>query len=62
MSSNINFTHLWVDDFGWETTIFLPNDFDLVELLGESEQDGKVFLAIQDNGKKRIFKGKVEEE
>ena len=53
----ITFTHLWVDDFGWENTIFCPADFDEVEILGENKQDGKVYLAIQNNGKKRILKG-----
>lgn len=53
----IRFTHLWVENFGWENTIFSPTDFDSVELLGENEKDGKVFLAIQENGVQRILKG-----
>lgn len=56
----IRFTHLQVDDFGWENTIFLPKDFDEVELLGENEKGGKIFLAMQDNGKQRILKGYYE--
>ncbi len=56
----IRFTHLWVDKFGWENTIYLPEDCGIVELLGESEQDGKVFIAIQDNGYQHILKGYYE--
>jgi hypothetical protein len=54
--NTFNFTHLWVDDFGWENTIFNSSDFPEVELLAETEKDGKVYLAIQENGKKRILK------
>lgn len=27
----MNFTHLYVDGFGWENTIYQPKDFDRVE-------------------------------
>ena len=53
----ITFTHLWITDFGWENTIFLPDDFQLIEMLGENEKDGKIFIAIQQNGKQQILKG-----
>ena len=54
----INFTHLWVDDFGWENTIFLPDDFESVEEFAKNELDNfVVFCAIQENGKVRILKG-----
>lgn len=52
----VDFTHLWVSGFGWENTIFLPEDFQSVELLGENKKDGIIYLAYQENGKKRIFK------
>ena len=54
----IEFTHLWVDDFGWENTIFLPEDFDSVEEFAKNHEDMfVVFCAIQDNGVLRILKG-----
>jgi hypothetical protein len=54
---NIEFTHYWVSGFGWESTIFQPEDFVEVEKLGESEKDGFVFIAINDAGGKHILKG-----
>lgn len=57
MKLKVRFSHLWVSGFGWENTILSPEDFEEVELLGESEKDGKVYIAIQDNGKKQILKG-----
>lgn len=54
--SNIEFTHYWVSGFGWENTIFQPEDFVEVENLGESEKD-VVFIAINDAGGKHILKG-----
>lgn len=53
---DIRFTHLWVDDFGWENTIFQEEDFDSVEKLGENTKDGIIYLAFQENGLKRILK------
>lgn len=54
----IEFTHLWVDDFGWESTIFLPEDFKSVEYFGLNEKDNFIiFCGIQDNDKVRILKG-----
>lgn len=58
--TEIRFTHLWVTDFGWENTIYLQEDFEEVELLGDNDKDGKVFVAIQDNGKQQILKGYYE--
>lgn len=56
---NVNFTHYWVTGFGWENTIFLPSDFESVEILGENENDGTVFLCINDKGGQQIMKGTV---
>jgi len=56
--SNIEFTHYWVTGFGWEHTIFQVEDFVEVEKLGESEQDGFVFIAINKVGAKHILKGR----
>ncbi len=53
----IVFTHLWVSEFGWENTIYCEEDFTTVELLGESEKDGCVFIAIQENSVQHIIKG-----
>ncbi len=57
MMKDIQFTHLWVRDFGWEPTVYVSEDFDKIELLGENKVDGKVFIAVQSNGKKQILKG-----
>lgn len=41
-----NFTHLWVDGFGWENTIFLPSDFDrIVKMPIKSEDGSQLFMA-----------------
>ena len=54
----INFTHLWVDDFGWENTIFQPEDFKTIEEFARNQKENFiVFCAIQENGKVRILKG-----
>ena len=53
----IEFTHYWVTEFGWENTIFQPKDFVQVEILGENETDGIIFIAVNDSGGKHIFKG-----
>lgn len=57
----IEFTHYWVHEFGWENTIFCPDDFESVEVLGENEKDGVIFLGINDKGAKHILKGTTEE-
>ncbi len=54
---NVQFTHFWVSGFGWENTIFLPEDFESVEELGFNDIDGYVFLGIAKNGWKHILKG-----
>lgn len=53
----IFFTDFWVDGFGWEDCIYLPEDFHSVEVLGKNDTDGVVFLGINDIGKKHILKG-----
>ena len=53
---NIEFTHYWVTGFGWEFTVFLPLDFEKVEVLGFNDIDGFIFIGINLN-KKHIFKG-----
>lgn len=57
---NANFTHYWVTGFGWENTVYLPSDFDSVEILGENEKDGTVFLCVNDKGGQQIMKGTIE--
>ena len=54
----IEFTHYWVSGFGWENTIYQPEDFVEVEILGENEKDGVCFLALNENGGKHILKGR----
>lgn len=48
----IKFAHLWVVGFGWEVTIFQPKDFHTVDEISEL-----FYLAMQYNGKVRLFKG-----
>lgn len=60
MKPQIKFTHDWVSGFGWENTIFLPEDFVEVEKLGENEIDGVVFIATNEHGGKHILKGHYE--
>lgn len=57
MKEQIEFTHYWVSGFGWENTIFQQEDFVAVEVFGQSEKDGYVFIAINDSGGKHILKG-----
>jgi len=52
----IIFTHQWIPDFGWENTIYLPEDFESVEELGFNDKDGHVFIAVN-KSKKQILKG-----
>ena len=56
MKTEIIFTHLWVAGFGWENTVYIESDFDTVELLGQSDIDGHVFIGINGNAK-HILKG-----
>lgn len=53
----IEFTHYWVSGFGWENTIYQPEDFIIVEKMGFNDIDGHIFLGINDNGGKHILKG-----
>lgn len=53
----IQFTHLWVSGFGWENCIYVPDDFDTVDLLGHNSKDGPIFMAINGNAK-HILKGR----
>ena len=53
------FTGYWVTGFGWEDTIFQPGDFETVEIMGENEIDGVIFLAINEVGSKHILKGET---
>lgn len=40
------FTHMWVDGFGWKNTIMLPSDFDRVLKMPIKDKDGKqLFMA-----------------
>lgn len=57
------FTHLWVDNFGWENTILLPSDFDKVLKMPIKDKDGsQLFMGYNFDEKKqkvetRKFKG-----
>jgi hypothetical protein len=56
----IRFTHYWVTGFGWENTVFCPEDFETVEFLGESEKDGKVWICFNPGTSGHILKGYIE--
>ena len=53
----IIFTHYWVSAFGWENTVFLPEDFQTIEILGKNEKDGTVFICKNEKGTNHIIKG-----
>jgi len=61
------FTHIWVDGFGWENTIMLPSDFDRVSKMPIKAKDGKqLFMAYtydegNDDMKATKFKGLIHE-
>ncbi len=51
----MKFTHFWVSGFGWENTIYQPEDFKEVEKLGENKE-GTIYLGInQGNNKNHIL-------
>lgn len=54
---NMEFTHYWVSGFGWENTIYQPEDFVTVEEMGFNDIDGHIFLGINEKGGKHILKG-----
>lgn len=53
----MEFTHYWVSGFGWENTIYQPEDFVTVEEMGFNDVDGHIFLGINEKGGKHILKG-----
>jgi hypothetical protein len=48
------FDKYWVTGYGWEVTIFLPEDFDSVELLGENDE-GRIWVAFNNKGVQHIL-------
>ena len=50
----LEFTHYWINGFGWENTVYQPYEFQQVEKLGENEE-GIIFLAENEFGTKHIF-------
>ncbi|MDT7832438.1 hypothetical protein RQM59_08605 [Flavobacteriaceae bacterium S356] len=58
----VELTHLWVTDFGWEDTILIEEDFQELEILGTSNEDGVVFIGTQtDKSKRQILKGTLKQ-
>ena len=57
----MNFTHLWVNGFGWETTIFLPSDFDkVIKFPIKDKSESQIFYAYNFEDDKVVvqkFKG-----
>lgn len=54
---NIKFSHHWINEFGWENTIYLKEDFVTIEEMGFNDVDGNIFLCINEKGCKYIIKG-----
>lgn len=50
------FTHYWVTGFGWENTIYCPEDFQEWEEIGDNAE-GIIFLAVNERGGRHILKG-----
>jgi len=58
MKKEIVFSHYWVTNFGWENTVFLPEDFTSVEEFGtDKETNLVIFICINDRGGSQIIKG-----
>lgn len=53
----MEFTHYWVSGFGWENTIYQPEDFVTVEEMGFNDEDGYIFIGINEKRCKQILKG-----
>lgn len=52
----ISFTHYWVDGFGWENTVYDSFDFQDVQFIGESEDEGKVYFCTNSLGNRQILR------
>ena len=55
----VKITHYHVKEFGWESTIYQPEDFDELDLLGKTVHGEYVFTGIHD-GNHHILKGYYE--
>lgn len=53
------FTHLWVNGFGWENTIYAQEDFLEVYFVCEYEIGDSLFFAMFDNGNIVKLKGVI---
>ena len=61
---NLKLTHLWVDGFGWENTIFQPSDFLTIIEFPIAEDGSRIFYGYSYNAERtdviaRKFKGIV---
>lgn len=43
-------THLWVDGFGWENTILIEEDFQLLEKLEGVFEGDNIMVGVEKNG------------
>ena len=43
-------THLWVDGFGWEKTILIEQDFQLLEKLEGVFEGDNIMVGVEKNG------------
>ena len=63
-----DFSHVWVNGFGWEKTIMVPSDFDRVSKMPFKDNDGSdIFMAYSfdlENKEIKIkkFKGNLKRE
>ena len=48
INGKYDFSHVWVDGFGWENTIFLASDFWKINKMPFKDKDGSsVFMAYE---------------
>jgi len=56
IEKGIIFTHLWVDGFGWENTIYGVEDFIKCNCIGTNGND-KIYHCVNDRNIPVIIKG-----
>jgi len=54
----IKFNKYWLSGFGWEQTVFIPEDFVEVKEVLKKDNDSVIFIAFNKFGDKHLFIGK----
>ena len=54
----IQFSYMWIKNFGWENTILCEEDFKEVEKLGDNDIDGTIYIATNLKGKRYLLSSK----